>query len=83
MIQERTKGAMQAARRSQRSVGKVSQAEALSSAPIPADSMIELGLSLVENQGRNNDAASTQRGEHSPELAGGQLRRLEIRLPGA
>src|SRR3954464_15024064 len=58
-IQERMNGAAQPATRNQRRIGKVCQAVALLLAPMWAESIFELGLSLVVNQGRNSDPNRT------------------------
>ena len=69
MIQERMKGAVQAARSRNRSVPNTSQALALSLAPITGSlvsPMIEFGLSLVENQGRKREIPSTSAASMPP-----------------
>ena len=58
-IHERMNGAVTAARSAQSSTVNVCQALALSPGPMPAELILELGLSLVLNQGSHSDASST------------------------
>src|SRR3954453_17459343 len=58
-IQDRMNGAAQPAIRNQRSTGNVCHAVALALGPMCAELILELGLPLVVNQGRNSDASST------------------------
>src|SRR4051794_4172684 len=58
-IQQRMKGAAQAARRSQSNTAKTSHALAELFGPVPDDSITEFGLPLVENQGSHRDPRRT------------------------
>src|SRR4051812_27746905 len=58
-IQQRMKGAAQAATRSQSNTAKTSQALAWLLGPVPDDSITEFGLPLVEYHGSHRDPRRT------------------------